>query len=110
MTGLFVRTKDRWFMGTLLMLTLQWKSGAEKEETHSLSLQARVVRQTKDGVGLEFIIPRPGDSYSNPFRLDVLTDEKTLNEFITRSKDSGSVMTADVEPSLMPATIVTHKW
>jgi len=87
-------------MGTMLLLTLQLKAGAEKEETHLLSLQARVVRQERDGVGFEFILSREGDTYSNLFRLEVLADEKQLDEFIARSSGGDGEMTAVVEQSL----------
>jgi hypothetical protein len=87
-------------MGTMLLLTLQLKAGDEKEETHLLSLQARVVRQERDGVGFEFILSREGDTYSNLFRLEVLADEKQLDEFIARSSGGDGEMTAVVEQSL----------
>ncbi len=109
MTGLFVLTEDRWFIGTLLMLTLQNMACIEEDEMHSISLQARVVRQDKAGVGFEFVIPRHGESHSNHFQLDVLTNEKTLREFIARCRDRGSGIAEDVEQIQQAASIFNLK-
>ncbi len=81
-TGLFVLTEDRWFLGTLIMITLQSSDLVEEGEARSITLQARVVRRAEDGLGLEFVLPKPEDSRLAKVRLDVLTDQKTLNNFI----------------------------
>jgi uncharacterized membrane protein (UPF0127 family) len=54
-SGLYVVTEERWYPGTLVLMTLQaTKDGAESVE-HSISVHSRAVRWGNDGVGLQFI-------------------------------------------------------
>jgi hypothetical protein len=55
-SGLYVVTEERWYPGTLILMTLQ-VAGNGKEEgfEHSIAVHSRAVRWGNDGVGLQFI-------------------------------------------------------
>lgn len=54
-SGLYVITEERWYPGTLVMMTLQKTSDGEESVEKSLSVHCRAVRWGNDGVGLQFI-------------------------------------------------------
>ena len=43
-TGVFVVTEERWYPGTLLMMTLQKTDATGADATHSVSVQSKAVR------------------------------------------------------------------
>src|SRR6185437_14827028 len=59
-TGAYLYTNERWYVGTIIELTLQ-RDGGEAEGDSGLpfvSVTCRVVRHTPDGVGIKFMLPR----------------------------------------------------
>jgi hypothetical protein len=55
-SGLYVITEERWYPGTLILMTLQMSgNGTEKSVEHSIAVHSRAVRWGNDGVGLQFI-------------------------------------------------------
>jgi hypothetical protein len=56
-TGLYVITEERWYPGTLLLMTLQRTDCGEQATERAISVQSRAVRWGKDGVGLQFVLP-----------------------------------------------------
>jgi hypothetical protein len=90
-TGLFLITEERWYPGTLVVMTLQKSDAAEVSPTHSISVQSRAIRWESDGVGLEFILPDFGDSRRGQNILAEGTDRKTLEKFLQGFRaDNGS--------------------
>ena len=64
--GAFVKTEERWYIGTLVRLTLVLEGGAysdlpEAPESESISMFAKAVRHDADGVGVEFVTPHAHD-------------------------------------------------
>lgn len=55
-TGLYVVTEERWYPGTLLLMTIQQNQGGESHVEHSIAVHSRAVRWGNDGVGLQFIL------------------------------------------------------
>jgi hypothetical protein len=55
-TGLYVVTEERWYPGTLILMTLQAEGGGEEGIEHSIAVHSRAVRWGNDGVGLQFIL------------------------------------------------------
>jgi hypothetical protein len=55
-TGLYVVTEERWYPGTLILMTLQKTNGGDKSTEHAISVHSRAVRWGKDGVGLQFVL------------------------------------------------------
>lgn len=95
-TGFYLLTKERWYPGTVVTMTLQ-KPGATDEDAsveHHIAVQSQVVRVGEDGVGLVFI---PFDA-KNPHQKDglktKLVGKKGLQKFLERLKsDHGQVVT-----------------
>ncbi len=57
-TGMYLLTSQRWYPGTMLMITLQRTEKDEAGVRQSITVQARVMRSADDGVGLRFVVPK----------------------------------------------------
>ena len=58
MTGAYLYTSDRWYLGTLIELMLQSASEAgEGGSKKDLSVLCRVTRHGADGLGVKFLMP-----------------------------------------------------
>jgi c-di-GMP-binding flagellar brake protein YcgR len=55
LTGMYLLTEDRWYLGTIVQMTLQDTPSAVVDSDKGISVQANVVRHASDGVGLAFI-------------------------------------------------------
>ena len=83
-TGLYVVTEERWYPGTLILMTLQEEDGGEDSAERSISVHSRAVRWGNDGVGLQFI---PQDAPEARKGLNTLAhgvDKKELEQFLER--------------------------
>jgi hypothetical protein len=58
LTGLYLLTPQRWYPGTLLMVTLQRTEKDDAGVRQSITVQTRVMRSAEDGVGLRFVVPK----------------------------------------------------
>ena len=87
-SGLFVLTSERWYPDTFVRLTLT----DERETTakRSITLHARAVRSTDDGVALEFHLHEKDEPLRGfASHIDELTGSvsiKELREFVARFK------------------------
>ena len=54
-TGLYVVTEERWYPGTLILMTLKAAGDGEDGFEHAIAVHSRAVRWGNDGVGLQFI-------------------------------------------------------
>jgi len=81
-TGLYVVTEERWYPGTLVLMTLQRTEGGEQSTERSISVHSRAVRWGNDGVGLQFVLKHspPPDPSKGPL-VDALT-KKELEKFL----------------------------
>jgi hypothetical protein len=82
--GLFVVTEERWYPGTLILMTLQELESGTQIVEHSVSVHSRAVRWGDDGVGLQFI-PQdapPAVKGMNPLVHGV--DKKELERFLEK--------------------------
>jgi Flp pilus assembly protein TadG len=55
-TGLYLSTDDSWYPGTQVMVTLQRVGAAETDPERSITVNAKVVRMGKNGVGLQLVL------------------------------------------------------
>ena len=55
-SGLYVVTEERWYPGTLVLITLQRSDHGEEYAERSIAVQSRAVRWGPDGVGLQFVL------------------------------------------------------
>jgi hypothetical protein len=81
-TGFYLLTKERWLLGTLIMMTLQRTSTDPARADCSVIIMSKVVRYGDDGVGLAFMpveAPNLG-SQSGPGSQPA--DRKTLDKFL----------------------------
>jgi hypothetical protein len=81
-TGLYVVTEERWYPGTLILMTLQQTDGGEESQERTIAVQSRAVRWGSDGVGLQFVLP---DAQALRHGHDPLTDgadRKALDRFL----------------------------
>jgi len=53
---LYVVTEERWYPGTLVLMTLQRTDQGEESSERSISVHSRAVRWGNDGVGLQFVM------------------------------------------------------
>jgi hypothetical protein len=63
-TGLYVVTEERWYPGTLILMTLKAAGDGEDGFEHAIAVHSRAVRWGNDGVGLQFI-PQDGPAARN---------------------------------------------
>jgi len=83
-SGLYVVTEERWYPGTLILMTLQEADSGEEGAGRAISVHSRAVRWGNDGVGLQFI---PLDIPAAHKGLNPLVngaDKKELKQFLER--------------------------
>jgi hypothetical protein len=83
-TGFYLLTRERWLLGTLIMMTLQRTSTDSTRADCSVIVMSKVVRYGDDGVGFVFVpIESPNsnsNSHSGPGSHPA--DRKTLDKFL----------------------------
>jgi len=79
-TGLYVVTEERWYPGTLVLMTLQDKDGGPESAERSIQVHSRAVRCGSDGVGLQFILSKSKDTDGKPLVDGV--GQKELERFL----------------------------
>jgi uncharacterized membrane protein (UPF0127 family) len=63
-TGLYLVTEERWYPGTLVLMTLSRTDRGEECAERSISVHSRAVRWGNDGVGLQFVLANEQDKRS----------------------------------------------
>lgn len=82
-TGLYVVTEERWYPGTLILMTLQNNGSGEEIAERTICVHSRAVRWGKDGVGLQFVLQNEsGDSSM------AAADKKALERFLQKLRKS----------------------
>jgi hypothetical protein len=84
-TGFYLFTEHRWYLGTVLAVTLQRTEVGSDDPGRAISVNAKVVRSGSDGVGFEFLLPESErDIRSLPGLPAPLIDKKHLRSFLDR--------------------------
>jgi uncharacterized membrane protein (UPF0127 family) len=81
-TGIYIITEERWYPGTLVLMTLTTNGGDDKTDERSIVIQSRAVRWGSDGVGLKFVLP---DARAFRHGHNILTDgadRRELDKFL----------------------------
>lgn len=86
-SGLYVVTEERWYPGTLVLMTLQRTDVGEEVAERSIAVQSRAVRWGHDGVGLQFVLPEPQDMKRGNSPLLEGADRKEFERFLQQLKD-----------------------
>ncbi len=89
-TGFYVLTEERWFPGTMVLMTLQRTDHTGKNLDDSIAVQSRVVRWGSDGLGLAFVLSKAVDPHSGESIREHGADKKTLDRFLERLKESSA--------------------
>jgi uncharacterized membrane protein (UPF0127 family) len=85
-SGLYVVTEERWYPGTLVLMTLQKTDQGEELAERSIAVQSRAVRWGPDGVGLQFVLTDDHDLRTGKTAiLDAATREE-LDLFLAQLK------------------------
>ena len=85
-SGLYVVTEERWYPGTLVLMTLQKTDRGEEYPERSIAVQSRAVRWGPDGVGLQFVLADEKDARNvKAANLD-MADSKDLESFLEQLK------------------------
>jgi len=82
-TGLYVVTEERWYPGTLVLMTLQNTAAGEEVAERTICVHSRAVRWGKDGVGLQFVLQKNSDDPAM-----AAADRKALDRFLQRLRKS----------------------
>jgi hypothetical protein len=85
-SGLYVVTEERWYPGTLVLMTLQRTDEGEALEERSIAVQSRAVRWGNDGVGLKFVLPDAQDIKRGHNTHTDGADRKMLERFLQKLK------------------------
>jgi Tfp pilus assembly protein PilZ len=83
-TGLYVVTEERWYPGTLVLMTLQIMNGVEEAEERSIVVHSRAVRWGNDGVGLQFVLAKNQETMDSAGPMVKSADRKELDRFLNR--------------------------
>jgi len=83
-TGLYVVTEERWYPGTLVLMTLQRTDIGEENLERSISVHSRAVRWGNDGVGLQFILKNSPVKGPGKSPLVDAVDKKELDKFLEK--------------------------
>jgi hypothetical protein len=86
-TGLYLITEERWYPGTLVLMTLQEKEGEKPNTDHPISVYARVIRWGMDGVGLQFVLEDTKSKRAEQDPPIIGTNKKDLKEFLRRLRE-----------------------
>lgn len=82
LTGLYLVTEERWYPGTLVMMTLQKRNQPVNSPNRSISVQTKAVRWGEDGVGLQFVLPEICDRRPSQNLPEGVVDRRTLEKFL----------------------------
>jgi hypothetical protein len=82
--GFYLLTPERWYPGTLVMVSLQRIGAVEYDPDRSITVQARVVRLGDDGVALELVTPMESVLHASHSGAGNGADRKTLRRFLQR--------------------------
>jgi hypothetical protein len=86
--GLYLETEERWYPGTLVLMTLQKTDSGEESVEQSISVYCRAVRCGEDGVGLQFVLSNTQDPRLGTDLLADKVNKKELDRFL-RQLDKG---------------------
>jgi hypothetical protein len=82
--GFYLLTQERWYPGTLVMVSLQRIGAAENDSDRSITVQAKVVRLGDNGVALELVTPMES-SLHGPYSGTVNgANRRTMRRFLQR--------------------------
>jgi hypothetical protein len=82
-TGIYVVTEERWYLGTIVKMTLQMTDSADDNFEKHIAVECKAVRWGEDGVGMSFVLRDSADNAANLGPLPA-ADKKSLEIFLSR--------------------------
>ena len=86
--GLYLLTDERWFPGTMILMTLQRTNTEGDDPDDFISVLTKVIRWGTDGVGLSFVPSNTVDLNSGEPLPETGVGKKALHRFIQRTQIS----------------------
>ncbi|HEU5458371.1 MAG TPA: PilZ domain-containing protein [Terracidiphilus sp.] len=90
-TGLYLKTDYRWTPGEVVSLTFLRRGTSEKENPRRISVQARAVRASNDGVGLSFVLPRGMDLHFWQSPLKSASEQTEPEDIVSEIRLAGAI-------------------
>jgi len=84
--GLYLLTDERWFPGTMILMTLQRTNTDGDDPDDFISVLTKVIRWGTDGVGLSFVPSNTVDLNSGEAQPETGVGKKALHRFIQRTQ------------------------
>jgi len=81
-TGIYVVTDERWYLGTVVKMTLQMTDSEEKTFEQHIAVESQAVRWGDDGVGMSFVMMDDASIAADKSSLLVSADRKTVESFL----------------------------
>lgn len=88
LSGLYLLTEERWYPGTLVLMTLQRTDTEGRNLDDAVAVQSRVIRWGTDGLGLSFVLVKSMDSGASESWTGNAADKKTLERFLDRLREA----------------------
>lgn len=88
-SGVYVVTEERWYPGTLLLITLQRTDCGKEVAERTIAVQSRAVRWGPDGVGLRFILSDDEDERQGEPPISDAAGRKDINHFLKLLREDG---------------------
>lgn len=85
-SGLYVVTEERWYPGTLIVMTLQRTDLGEEVAERAIAVQSRAVRWGPDGVGLQFVLSDARERRLSGARVPDAATKKEFELFLEKLK------------------------
>jgi hypothetical protein len=79
-------TERRWYLGTLITVTLQITGSPEADSEIAISVLSKVIRSGPDGVGFKFVFPSEAQNAQSVRGMNGnrIADKKALQRFLQR--------------------------
>jgi hypothetical protein len=83
-SGIYLLTDERWFPGTMILMTLQRTNTDGEDPDDYIAVQTRVTRWGNDGIGLSFVPSKAVDLHSGQYLPETGVGKKALLRFVQR--------------------------
>lgn len=84
LTGMYMLTDQRWYLGTVMMMSLQQMDSTDSNSDRSISVHAKTIRWGTDGVGMAFLPPGQSPSQNGHDPRSQRADQESLKKFVWR--------------------------
>lgn len=81
-SGIYLLTDERWFPGTMILMTLQRTNTDGEDPDDYIAIQTRVTRWGSDGLGLSFVPSKAVDLNSGHYLPETGVGKKALLRFV----------------------------